>query len=60
MDSKNSPKMQVKCSVENCQYNQSEMCHADSLEVNAMGDGNAETSDGTSCTTFKTKESYSV
>jgi hypothetical protein len=47
------PKMQVKCGVENCQYNKSSMCHADKLEVNAMGDGNAQTSDGTSCITFK-------
>ncbi len=48
-----SPRMQVKCSVENCHYNKSRMCHAENLEVNAMGDGKAETSDGTCCTTFK-------
>lgn len=53
-----SPKMHVKCSVENCHYNDKEMCFADCLEVNAMGDGNAETSDGTCCNTFKNKESY--
>lgn len=47
------PKMIVKCGVENCNYNESRMCHADNLEVTAMGDGKAETSDGTSCTTFK-------
>jgi hypothetical protein len=47
------PKMQVKCGVENCHYNKSKMCHADDLVVNAMGDGKAETSDGTSCITFK-------
>ena len=47
------PRMEVKCGVENCHYNKSRMCHADSLEVNAMGDGKAETSDGTCCTTFK-------
>ena len=46
------PKMQVKCSVENCHYNNSHICHANTLEVNAMGDGKAETSDGTCCTTF--------
>jgi len=48
--------MQVKCGVDNCNYNKSSMCHANNLEVNAMGDGKAETSDGTSCTTFKTKK----
>lgn len=47
------PRMKVKCSVENCNYNEDRMCHADELEVNAMGDGKAETSDGTCCTTFK-------
>ncbi|MCR4435340.1 MAG: DUF1540 domain-containing protein [Clostridiales bacterium] len=47
------PRMQVKCGVENCRYNNGRMCHADALEVDAMGDGKAETSDGTCCTTFK-------
>jgi hypothetical protein len=47
------PKMEVKCGVENCHYNNKLMCHANKLEVNPMGDGRAETSDGTSCTTFK-------
>lgn len=45
--------MQVKCSVENCHYNKNRMCDADGLEVNALGDGKAETSDGTRCETFK-------
>jgi len=45
--------MPVKCSVSNCQYNNNSMCIADSLEVYAMGDGKARTSDGTSCSTFK-------
>lgn len=48
-----SPKMQVKCGVENCHYNKECKCHADELEVNAMGDKKADTSDGTCCTTFK-------
>lgn len=52
------PKMQVKCGVENCNYNKQRMCHADDLEVNAMGMGNskAETSDATCCSTFKNHE----
>lgn len=43
----------VKCSVENCMYNKNHFCNAKGLEVNAMGDGQAHTSDGTCCTTFK-------
>lgn len=52
------PKMKVKCGVENCHYNDQHMCHADSLEVNAMGIGTnkAETSDATCCSTFKNHE----
>ncbi|HQD91445.1 MAG TPA: DUF1540 domain-containing protein [Syntrophomonadaceae bacterium] len=46
------PKMQVKCSVENCYYNKNRFCYADALEVNAMGDGIANSSEGTCCTTF--------
>ncbi len=49
------PKMRVKCGVENCKHNQGRMCHAGDLEVNAMGDRNAQTSDGTSCRTFINK-----
>lgn len=49
------PKMQVKCGVTNCYYNKDHACHANALEVNAMGDGYAQTSDGTCCTTFKNK-----
>jgi hypothetical protein len=48
-----SPKMSVKCSVDNCNYNKNNMCYAKELEVNTMGDGKAQTSDGTCCTTFK-------
>ncbi|NLW92421.1 MAG: DUF1540 domain-containing protein [Syntrophomonadaceae bacterium] len=46
------PKMQVKCSVTNCAYNKKKLCFADSLEVNAMGDGFADSSEGTCCSTF--------
>jgi hypothetical protein len=54
---KNAPKIPVKCSVENCTYNKEYICYANSLEVNAMGDQYAKTSDGTCCTTFVNKES---
>jgi hypothetical protein len=47
--------MSVKCSVENCRYNKEQKCYAQGLEVNAMGDGMANTSDGTCCTTFQMK-----
>lgn len=52
-----SPKMQVQCSVDSCHYNNDDMCHASSLKVDAIGDCKAETSNGTSCTTFKPDES---
>ena len=55
----NAPQMSVKCSVENCIYNKDRACHARALEVNAMGDGMAQTSDGTCCTTFKQKNEQS-
>jgi len=48
-----SPRMQVTCGVHNCHYNQNHMCHANGVEVNPMGDGHAQTSDGTCCSTFK-------
>lgn len=54
-----SPRMSVKCSVENCSYNKNRACYANALEVNAMGDGTAQTSDGTCCTTFKQKNEQS-
>jgi Domain of Unknown Function (DUF1540). len=43
----------IKCTVENCHYNDNNLCQAESIEVNAMGNGKAETCDGTSCSTFK-------
>lgn len=49
------PKMHVKCGVDNCNFNRGKMCYANDLEVNAMGDGKAQTSDGTCCRTFKNR-----
>lgn len=46
------PKMQVKCSVGECHHNKNNMCHADNLEVNSMGDNKVETCGGTQCSTF--------
>lgn len=46
------PKIQVRCSVENCKFNEQKMCYASSLEVNATGDRNANSSEGTCCETF--------
>jgi len=54
------PQMKVKCSVTNCTYNKSNLCFAEGLEVNAMGDGKANTSDGTCCTTFANEIFYSI
>ena len=45
----------IKCNVSNCYYNDQHFCSANSIEVNAMGDGHAETSDGTACSTFVDK-----
>ena len=50
------PCIKVKCNVSNCTYNKERMCYANGLEVNAHGDGNAETSDGTCCTTFNNRK----
>jgi len=47
-----SPRMQVKCGVENCHYNKDRMFHARALDINPVGDGKARTSDGTCCSTF--------
>lgn len=48
------PCMRVKCGVTNCTYNESYMCYAGSLEVNAMqSKKHADISDDTCCTTFK-------
>ncbi|MHB1314248.1 MAG: DUF1540 domain-containing protein [Christensenellales bacterium] len=49
----NAPEMKVKCTVENCHFYKGNMCHADSIEVMAMGDGRAQTSEGTCCKTFR-------
>lgn len=51
-----SPKMEVKCSVENCYYYSEGRCHASALEVNPMSNCAVETSSETSCTTFKPDE----
>jgi hypothetical protein len=48
----NSPKMPVKCGVENCNFNIDHKCHAKELEVNPIGDNIAPTSDATCCSTF--------
>lgn len=49
--------MKVKCGVENCVFNTHMMCHAEALEVNALGGKhNAHISDETCCTTFKDGE----
>ncbi len=48
----------IKCSVENCAYNENYKCNASGIEVNAMGDGLAGSSDGTCCETFVPKENH--
>lgn len=50
------PKIQVKCSVNNCQYWHNNHCDANALEVNPMNIDDAQTSDDTCCTTFKPED----
>jgi hypothetical protein len=46
----------IKCSVANCAYNENYQCNAKGIEVNALGDGLANSSDGTCCETFVPRE----
>ena len=55
MEHYDAPKMPVECTVENCSYNQSHMCHAHKIKVNATGDRTAQTRDATCCSTFENK-----
>ena len=45
----------VKCMCEECHHNQGHECHADGIEVRSSGDNKVKSSDGTCCSTFKTK-----
>lgn len=54
-----SSKPQVKCDVENCTYNEGKKCHVGNLKIDASGNGKADTSDGTKCSSFE-KESMSM
>lgn len=47
------PCLKVMCKVANCDYNESDLCHASELRVNVDGDGIANSSEGTCCETFK-------
>lgn len=49
----NSPCIEVRCGVKNCDYNKSNVCHAQGLMVNTQGDGFANSVEGTCCETFK-------
>ncbi|SHI10759.1 protein of unknown function [Sporobacter termitidis DSM 10068] len=48
-------KRAVKCGVEDCQYNKSNLCQASNLVINPMGDNVVETNAGTQCDTFKSQ-----
>ncbi|HHU31394.1 MAG: DUF1540 domain-containing protein [Zhaonellaceae bacterium] len=45
----------IKCSVEECTYQNNNECYADAIEVRSSGDMVVETSDGTACETFAPK-----
>lgn len=42
----------IKCSVEECTYQNNNKCQADAIEVRSSGNMAVETSDGTACETF--------
>lgn len=43
----------VKCVVEECEFNQNNLCNAEDIEVRSSGDLSVKSSDGTACETFK-------
>ena len=49
------PKMPVVCSVDNCQYNKDQLCHAKEILVSRSGDKKAHTPEGTFCATFENR-----
>lgn len=54
MFDKNNDQPQVKCSVENCAYNEAKCCHASCIKVDCCCDGDqAKDREGTECASFK-------
>ncbi len=49
----------IKCTCEECRYNEDQMCNAGAIEVRSNGDNNVETSAGTCCSTFESKSDNS-
>jgi len=47
------PKKKVKCGVDDCQYNRQNLCTAENLVINPMGDNVVNSNAGTQCDTFK-------
>lgn len=48
----------LRCTVTNCVYNSDTVCTAEHINVYSVGDGFANTSDGTGCKTFKPREQH--
>ncbi|MBI2875212.1 MAG: DUF1540 domain-containing protein [Firmicutes bacterium] len=47
----------IKCSVENCEFNGKKFCHASAIEVATNGHAfNAQSSEETICRTFRPKK----
>lgn len=49
----------MKCMCEECNHNKNSECTADSIEIRSSGDKKVESSDGTCCNTFKSKNDTS-
>lgn len=45
----------MKCMCEECRYNERHECHADNIEVRSNGDNKVESSAGTCCSTFESR-----
>jgi len=50
----------VKCMCEECKYNEQYECHAKNIEVKSNGDNRVESSAGTCCDTFVSKNDVSL
>lgn len=48
----------LKCTVSNCVYNSNNLCTANHVDINPVGDGFANSSEGTSCKTFKPRDEH--
>lgn len=48
----------LRCSVTNCVYNSNNLCTANHVDIYPVGNGFANSSEGTGCKTFKPKDQH--